>query len=73
MKRRNFIRTSGISLAALLMNDSLMAFSASAKKSKLNFPEEVNAIVNDQLVNLSGKNLQHWSFQELLVEVKDGG
>jgi len=73
MKRRNFIRTSGISLTALLMSDSLIALSAPAKKSILNLPDEVTAIINNQTVNLSGKNQQIWSYQELLVALKDTG
>jgi alpha-galactosidase len=73
MERRNFIQTSGISLAALLISDSLMAFSAVSKKSTLNFPDKVSAIVNNQPVNLSGKNQQNWSFQDLTVGLKDTG
>jgi alpha-galactosidase len=73
MKRRNFIRTSGISLATLLMSDTLMALSKSSKKSILHLPNEVTAIINNQPVILSGKNQQSWSYQNLLVGIKDTG
>ena len=73
MKRRNFIRTSGISLTALLVSDTLMAFSASAKQSRLHLPDEVTAIIDNQLVSLSGKNQQNWNYQNLLVWIKETG
>jgi len=73
MKRRNFIRTSGISLAALFTSDILMAIGTASKKSVINLPDEVTAIINNQMVHLSGKNQQNWSYQELLVGVKDTG
>lgn len=73
MKRRNFIRTSGISLAALFMSDSLMALANSKKLAGINFPDEVTAVINDQLVRLSGKNQQNWTYQEVLVGLKHAG
>ncbi len=73
MKRRNFIQTSGISLAALFLSDSLMAFSGAEKKTILNFPDEVSAIVNNQVVQLSGKNQQEWTFKELSVKLVNSG
>lgn len=73
VKRRNFIRTSGISLASLLISDSLPALSVSSEKSTLRLPDGVSAIINNQNVNLSGKNQQNWSYQNLLVGIKDSG
>lgn len=73
MKRRNFIRTSGISLAALFMSDSIMALSQTAKSSTIHLPDEVTAIINNQKVSLSGRNQQIWGYQDLLVELKDTG
>src|ERR1035437_5385090 len=73
MKRRNFIRSSGISLAALFVSDTLMAFSTTLKKSVINFPDEVKAIINDQTVTLSGKAQKEWSYRELTVRLNETG
>ena len=70
MKRRNFIRTSGISLASLFMCDILLASGSKSIKSSINFPDKVSAIFNDRIVELSGKNQQEWTFRELLVSLK---
>lgn len=70
MKRRNFIRTSGISLAALFFRDSLLALSAT-KKPIIRLPDGVSAIFNDQTVQLSGKGQQEWTYRELIVRLKD--
>lgn len=71
MKRRNFIRTSGISLAAIFMSDSLFAMNTPAKKQNINLPDAVSAILNGQAVKLSGKNLQEWRFHELTVRLQE--
>jgi len=73
MKRRNFIRTTGISLATLFMSDTIMAISSTSKKSVINFPDEVKAIINGQTVNLSGKSQKEWSYHELLIRLQETG
>ena len=68
MNRKNFIRTTGISLAALLTADNI--FAGEPRKSLINFPDEVTAILNNQNVKLESKAKQIWSFKELHVELK---
>ena len=68
MNRKNFIRTTGISLAALLTADNL--FAGEPTKSLINFPDEVTAILNNQNVKLGSKGKQIWSFKDLQVELK---
>lgn len=68
MNRKNFIRTTGISLAALLTADNL--FAREPAKSLINFPDEVTAILNNQNVKLESKGKQIWSFKNLQVELK---
>jgi len=73
MKRRNFIRTSGISLAALFMSDTLMAINATSKKSVINFPDEVKAVMNDQTVTLSSQGQKEWTYHQLTVRLNETG
>ena len=70
MKRRNFIRTSGMSLAALFLSDSIQAFNTSDSGLNINFPDQVSAILNGQTVQLAGKNQQDWTFHELIVKLQ---
>ncbi len=68
MNRKNFIRTIGISLAALLTADNL--FAGEPTKSLINFPNEVTAILNNQNVKLESKGKQIWLFKDLTVTLK---
>ncbi|MEP6750509.1 MAG: hypothetical protein ABJB86_22420 [Bacteroidota bacterium] len=67
MKRRNFIQTTGISLAALLTSDYLFAGATDAML--INFPDEVTAIADNQLVRLTGQGKQIWTYKDLQVEL----
>ena len=67
MNRKNFIRTTGISLAALLTADNL--FAGEPTKSLINFPDEVTAILDNQIVKLESKGKQIWIFKDLRVEL----
>ncbi len=73
MNRRNFIQTTGISLASILISDSLFAFYNQPGGQLLNFPDEVTAVVNDQLVKLTGKGKQVWTYRDLIVNLKNTG
>jgi alpha-galactosidase len=68
MNRRHFIQTSGLSLAAILISDS---FFGSPGKLLINFPDEVSAVVNDQLVKLKSKDAQVWAYRQLTVSIKN--
>src|SRR5665213_3981721 len=68
MNRKNFIRTTGISLAALLTADNL--FAGEPTKSLINLPDSVTATLDNQNVKLESKGKQIWSFKDLQVELK---
>lgn len=72
MKRRNFIKTTGLSIASLLLSETILA-AGKQKKNLLDFPDEVYAIVNGKNVALAGKKGQNWRFQDLLVSLKNTG
>jgi alpha-galactosidase len=67
MNRRSFIHTTGISLAALLISDYL--FSGTPGSMLINFPDEVTAILDNELVHLTGKGKQYWTYKNLRVEL----
>lgn len=71
MKRRNFIQTTGISLAALFMHDFVFAAKHGIKKSGINLPDGVSAVINNQQVKLSGRNQEQWTFQHLIVQLQE--
>ncbi len=73
MNRKNFIQTTGISLASILISNSLLAFDEQPGGQLLNFPDEVTAIVNNQLVKLTGKGKQVWIYRDLIVNLKNTG
>ena len=69
MNRTVFIRAVGVSLASLFFRDSLFAYKL--KGPIMNLPDEVTAIVGDQLVTLSRRG-ESWSHNDLSVKL-DGG
>lgn len=71
MDRKNFIRTTGISLTALLTRDSL--FVNKPGGSPVNFPDEVTAIVNNQLINLKSNGKESWQYKQLQVGLHHHG
>jgi alpha-galactosidase len=67
MNRRHFISTTGLSLAGILLSDSLLALNQK-KGGLINLPDDISAIVNDQMVKLkanAGKDL--WSYRDVVV------
>jgi len=66
MNRYNFIRAAGVSLASLLMRDVL--FANRHKGPIMNLPDEVTAILGDQLVTLTGRG-ESWTFKDLVVDL----
>ncbi|CAN5600513.1 hypothetical protein BH11BAC3_BH11BAC3_22160 [soil metagenome] len=69
MKRRNFIKTTGASIASIIMANQLPAFAFNQlMESAINYPDEVTAVLNDQLVKLTG-NTNRWEHGNLLVSL----
>ena len=66
MNRSHFIRVAGVSLASILMRDSI--FARSFKEPILSLPDEVTAILDDQLVTLRGKE-GFWKYRDLVVDL----
>jgi alpha-galactosidase len=74
MNRRNFIKTTGIKFTGTLIGYSLFSFSQTKKTILINLPDGVNAIINNQLVSLeSGKEKNIWSYQDVIVTLKNTG
>lgn len=71
MKRRHFLRTSGLSLAAILLHDAGFAFAGSPQGQHINFPEAVTAIVDGATVVLKGTGQQVWVYKSLRVQLKN--
>lgn len=70
MNRRNFIHTTGLSLASVLMSDSIFSMGTPQERQFLNFPVKVSAIANGQKIELFGSNSQMWTFQDVIVSLK---
>ena len=73
MNRKKFIQTTGISLASILVSNSLFAFDDQPGGQLINFPDEVTAVVNNQLVRLTDKGKQLWTYQDLIVNLNNSG
>lgn len=74
MNRRNFIKTTGITLTGTLIGYSLMSFTDDKKTALIHFPDGVNAIINNQLISLkSGKEKNIWTYQDVIVTLKNTG
>jgi alpha-galactosidase len=69
MDRRNFIKTAGLSLASVLISDSLFAWINHDQTQLINFPDEVTAIVYNESVKLTGKGNQTWTYDDIIVEL----
>lgn len=68
MDRRNFIKTSAITATGTLIGYSLLSFFDANKIALIHFPDEVNAIINNQIISLkSGKEKNIWSYQNVSV------
>jgi len=72
MNRRNFIQTTGLSLASILISDILLA-SGKQEGQLINYPDAVTAMVNDKVVELTGRGKQQWVYQDLVVNLKNNG
>ncbi len=73
MERRHFLRTSGLSLAAVLLSDSIFSFTNSPQGQLINFPDAVTATVDGAVVTLTGKGQQLWEYKTITVQLKNTG
>lgn len=71
MNRRNFIHTTGISLASILIGDSLSSFSSQKTRLLISLPDEVTATVNGQTIKLTGKGRKVWTFKNVIVNLRN--
>ena len=72
MKRRHFIQTTGLSIAAVLLNNSLFGLSRFKNEQLLNLPDEVTAVVNDLTVKLTAQNGK-WIYRDVIVTLLHTG
>jgi len=73
MNRRNFIRTTGVSFASILITDCLFASPNKRWGSSINYPDDVTAIADDEFVNLYGTGKQAWTGKNITVNLINTG
>jgi alpha-galactosidase len=69
MNRRRFVRAGALSVASLLLGDSLSAHPRSPKDQLMNQPDDVTAILDEQTVRLRSDGNSRWTYRELVVDV----
>lgn len=68
MHRRNFIKTAGLSLGAVLVSEDLLAASFDPE-SLLAWPDEVMAVIDNQAVVLLRRGNDAWENQDVVVRL----
>jgi alpha-galactosidase len=71
MNRRNFIKTTGITFTGTLIGYSLFSFSNDKNSTLIHFPDYVNAIINNQTVQLINKGKEVWTYKDIIVTLKE--
>jgi alpha-galactosidase len=71
LNRRNFIQTTGLSLASILTSD--IALALGEQQQLINYPDAVSVMINDKMVQLTGRGKQQWVYQDLMVNIKNTG
>lgn len=67
MKRRHFLKTTGVSLAALLLHTPFEALAGDEYYSiRIAYPDGVSAIIDNKLVQLTGSSSK-WEWNDLAV------
>jgi alpha-galactosidase len=69
MNRRHFIKTTGLSLAATVLYEQVLA-ATGERISSLTLPNQVSALVNNEPVNLT-KAGDYWIYQDVAVSFED--
>lgn len=70
MNRRHFIKTTGLSLAATLLYEQVFSGSYPEPIAFINLPDEVSAIVNNQLVTLV-RSGDFWIYQDVAISFEN--
>lgn len=73
MNRKHFIKTTGLSLATILISDSLLASPKKERKQLINFPDYVSAIINNEVVKLMGTGKEKWAYHDVIVNLENTG
>lgn len=68
MNRKHFIRTTGFSLASLLISESI--FAGKGNEQLLKYPDAVTAVINGKSVSLKSKGKLQWASDDLMVDLK---
>ena len=58
-------------MSGTLIGCSLFSFSNDKKSALINFPDTVNAIINNQAVKLTAKGNDTWTYQDVIVTLKN--
>ncbi|MEP6584792.1 MAG: hypothetical protein ABJA90_11015 [Ginsengibacter sp.] len=72
MNRRHFIKTTGVSLATVLVSDSLFALKKE-RKHLINFPDNVSAVIDNQFTKLTGTGKEKWTYNNVVVTLQNTG
>jgi len=73
MNRRHFLQTSGLSLAAVLISDSIFSLTNTPQGQLINFPDSVTAMADGTIVTLTGNGKQIWTYKSVTVSLKNTG
>ena len=68
MHRRHFIKTSGLSLAGLLITDFVKA--GDKKKYIIQMPDVVEILTTDHYISLHTADQQTWNYKDISIELK---
>ena len=71
MNRRNFIRTTGLSLASILISERFFVSGSPIEKHILNFPDRVTASVDGEVFDLKKSSDNSWTFRNIAVNLKN--
>ncbi len=71
MNRRNFIRTTGLSLASILIRERFFVSGSPIEKHIINFPDGVTAIANGEVLVLNRSVDNSWTFRNISVNLKN--
>ncbi len=69
MDRKNFLKTTGFSLAAVLTYSFPVSCSSGKKPTLMKFPDSVTARINQQVVDLFRNTGERWEYQNIGVEL----
>ena len=73
MNRKHFIKTTGLSLATILISESIFASPKKEKKQIINFPDNVTAIINNELLKLTGTGKEKWTYHSVIISLENTG